>query len=273
MYAPYWNLAESPFQNTPAPRWYHESRSHEEALARLLFVIEQRRACGLLTGVSGTGKSLLLQALARQARRMQREVATLDMSESDSADLLWDLAGSLRLAPAPRQSERDLWRQVQDHLRASQFAHIPTVILADQAEHATPAGLATLRRLLQVGGGNGSVTLIAASRTNSGGLSSLTELADLQVEIEPLTVEEVADYIGHRMLEAGAARTVFQSCAVDVLYESSHGVPREINRLCDLCLVAAAAHELPMIDGRIVTAIVHELELAPTRESRVRVGA
>ena len=46
MYANYWGLAETPFRNTLDARWFYESPVHEEALARLLFLIENQRRCG-----------------------------------------------------------------------------------------------------------------------------------------------------------------------------------------------------------------------------------
>ncbi len=40
MYDNYWGLWESSFYNTINVRWFHESPSREEALARLHFLIE-----------------------------------------------------------------------------------------------------------------------------------------------------------------------------------------------------------------------------------------
>ncbi len=69
MYANYWGLAEIPFRNTIETRWFYESPGHEEALARLIFLIEQRRRCGVLSGPAGSGKSLVLELLRRETLR------------------------------------------------------------------------------------------------------------------------------------------------------------------------------------------------------------
>ena len=63
MYETYWGLAESPFRNLLDDRWFYESPSHEEVLARLHFLVDQRRLCGLLGGPRGTGKSCCCRCL------------------------------------------------------------------------------------------------------------------------------------------------------------------------------------------------------------------
>ena len=50
---------------------------HEEAMARLEYLIEQRRRFGLLRGPAGTGKSLVLKEAAREAKRLGRDVAAV----------------------------------------------------------------------------------------------------------------------------------------------------------------------------------------------------
>ena len=67
MYESHWGLSESPFASRPSTKWFHESPVHDEALARLFYLIEQRRGFGLLSGSSGTGKTLTARAVAGEA--------------------------------------------------------------------------------------------------------------------------------------------------------------------------------------------------------------
>ena len=55
MYKEYWGLRELPFENTPDPRFFYSSAEHQEALARLRYVVSERKACAVLTGVYGCG--------------------------------------------------------------------------------------------------------------------------------------------------------------------------------------------------------------------------
>jgi len=61
MYQTHWGLQESPFRGCLDPKSFYQSPTHEEALARLHFLVEHGRRLGLLTGPSGSGKSLLLE--------------------------------------------------------------------------------------------------------------------------------------------------------------------------------------------------------------------
>ena len=131
MYERYWGLNGSPFQATNDLRWFIETSAHEEALARLSFLVEQRRRFGLLRGPAGTGKSLLLNAVRHDAVRLRREVATVDLFGLDSHEMLWQLAVSMRLGPHDGCSRWWLWQAVHDHLQALCSARLPIVLLCE----------------------------------------------------------------------------------------------------------------------------------------------
>ncbi|MBU1998299.1 MAG: ATPase, partial [Candidatus Omnitrophica bacterium] len=63
MYEVYWGLKEKPFENTPDPKFIYYSPNHEEALARLLYVVREHKGAVLLTGDYGSGKTLLSRVL------------------------------------------------------------------------------------------------------------------------------------------------------------------------------------------------------------------
>ena len=69
MHVAYWGLSRSPFTAQLNPADYYPSAVHEEALARLHFLVDSRRRLGYLLGGSGTGKSLVLDVAALQLRR------------------------------------------------------------------------------------------------------------------------------------------------------------------------------------------------------------
>lgn len=65
MYEKYYGLRKKPFENTPDPEFLYNSAQHEEAFARLLYTIRERKGAAILTGVFGCGKTVLGQALLR----------------------------------------------------------------------------------------------------------------------------------------------------------------------------------------------------------------
>ncbi|MFH1406437.1 MAG: AAA family ATPase, partial [Candidatus Omnitrophota bacterium] len=66
MYEQYWGLKEKAFQNTPDPKFLYLSPEHEEGLSRLNYAVKERTGAGMLTGVFGCGKTLLLYTLIDQ---------------------------------------------------------------------------------------------------------------------------------------------------------------------------------------------------------------
>src|SRR4029079_12254184 len=65
MYEAYWQLQSRPFENSPDARFYYPSESHQGALLKLRYAIENRRGAALLAGALGTGKSLAVATLRR----------------------------------------------------------------------------------------------------------------------------------------------------------------------------------------------------------------
>jgi general secretion pathway protein A len=278
MYAMYWGLTDTPFRTEPDPRWFVETPGHDEALARLLFVIEQRRRCGVLTGPSGTGKSITLEVLAKEVRRRPGAVAAVNLLGKTVHELLWDVASELGLGPAGKNSVAHLWRAVEDFLRGCHATRQTTVLIFDHADQAAPECLTALGRLAQLGSfGNAAVTLIVGVRTESASQIArwLRDIADVPVELTNLSLEDAADYVQSLTRKAGNASQLFDHAALDRLSELSRGNPRELNRLCELSLMAAMVSGDTQVDEATVESVAREFTLirTPVRQSRAELVA
>lgn len=265
MYAQYWGLVSSPFLNTRDTRWFHESPGHEEALARLLYIAEERRQCGVLLGSSGTGKSLLLQRLYRELGRGQRELALVDLQGRSSHEFLWETVAALGLAPGRFDDTLDLWRRLQDHLQSNEYAQIPTVLIFDHLDGADPECARALLRLYHLGNNSAaSLTLIFSLRGENladwGDL--LGDMSELRIELPDLDRSQTQDYIETLLRQAGAVRLLFEPSAIDELYQQTLGNPRRINRLCDLCLLAGMADGQTRVSQAMVAAAGDEVQVS-----------
>ncbi|MGQ0633506.1 MAG: ExeA family protein [Planctomycetaceae bacterium] len=257
MYENYWGLAESPFAPALDPRWFVATPGHEEALARALFVVEQRRACGLLTGPAGVGKSLLLRVVQTGGRRLPCEAVLLDLLGRSAREMLWDTAAALGLGPRPDDTPRALWRALHDHVSSNRIAASQTVLLFDHLDRADPACTTTVERLAQLAADpDNALTVIVA--TQSDRLSqcgpALSQLADLQIHLGTLGQTDTAQYIESRIAKAGASRRLFEETALQQVFAESRGIPRQISRLCEVALLAGAADESPLVTSQIVAA-------------------
>ena len=69
MYETYWRLKQKPFENTADPRFYYPAESHQAALLKLRYTVENRRGAALLAGPSGVGQDPRNDHVARRAGR------------------------------------------------------------------------------------------------------------------------------------------------------------------------------------------------------------
>jgi len=70
----FFGLHEQPFNPTPDPRFLHLTPGHREALAQLVYGVQERKGFLLLTGEVGTGKTTLVQALLRRLARVRNRL-------------------------------------------------------------------------------------------------------------------------------------------------------------------------------------------------------
>src|SRR5919109_509912 len=66
MYLRFYALNEKPFNATPDPRFLYMSPGHREALAQLMYGVQERKGFLILTGHVGTGKTTLLHTLRQR---------------------------------------------------------------------------------------------------------------------------------------------------------------------------------------------------------------
>ena len=87
-------------------------------------------------------------------------------------------------------------------------------------------------------------------------------LADLRIDIEPWGRDETEKYLRASLAQAGCRTAVFAEPALARLQELSHGIPRRINQLADLALLAGAGQDLPQIGPEVVESAYRELSVA-----------
>jgi general secretion pathway protein A len=77
--------------------------------------------------------------------------------------------------------------------------------------------------------------------------------------LEPLSKEDTALYVNHRMKVAGAQRDVFTPPAIRLLYRRSRGIPRLINVVADRALLAGYTRDQRVVDRALVVSAAAEV--------------
>ena len=261
MYQTHWGLRRSPFRGCLDPHFFYQSPTHEEALARLHFLVEQRRRLGLLMGPFGSGKSLLLTVFAEQLRRSGRRVARLDLLGVEPTEMLHLLAAEFGVNLDRCDCLGELWRAVTGRLTEYRYEQVDTIVLFDDADRAGQEVLARVARLAQYDPSpNSRLTIVLAGRREQmGRLGRLLDLAELRIDVEPWEQSDTESFLSTSLAQAGRQSPVFDDPAVTRLHELSHGIPRRISQLADIALAAGAGRELTQIDADVVESVYHEL--------------
>jgi type II secretory pathway predicted ATPase ExeA len=262
MHNAYWRLNHSPFASQLDPKDYYPSGVHEEALARMDFLIANARRLGFLLGESGTGKSLLLEVAARQLRRNPCQLIKMNVVGLGASEFVWRLAQGLGSLQPPLASPLECWRGIHDQLAANRYQRRSTVVLLDDVDEASPELQTAISRLVLFDPqADARITVIVtAQRQRAAALGpKLNELCDLHIELHPWDELETAAYLEHAVTAAGASRPLFQVPAVERIYEFSRGVPRKIRQLAELSLLAGAAESIEEITPGVVESVQQNL--------------
>ncbi len=133
MYESYWHLDHRPFENTDDPRFYYPGESHQGTLLKLRYAVENRRGGAVLAGGSGTGKTLLVQALARQLNESCQPFVQLVFPQMSPTELMSYLADELAAPPAAGRGLDQTIRRIKQFLAENETRDKHAVVVVDEA--------------------------------------------------------------------------------------------------------------------------------------------
>jgi len=277
MYENYWRLKEKPFENTPDPRFFYCSAQHEEALMRLLYVVQERKGSAMLSGEYGSGKTLLSRVLL--GKLLQEEdkykVALIINPAIPVAELLSEIIYQLGQDTLRQDRKIDALHKLNDTLYKTAQDNKHTVIIIDEAQAIEDETVFEELRLLLNFQLNERflLTLLLLGqpelRDKIDRLPQFKQRLALSYHLTTLTESETKGYIEHRCKNAGGLEPIFIPEACNLIYEYSGGVPRQINNLCDLSLVMGMGHKATQIDKQIAQDVIHDFQQGQAVNKRV----
>lgn len=262
MYERHWGFARQPFAGDIDPARYYANPMHDEGLARLQYLVQQRRRLGLLTGEAGTGKSMLLTVLADRLTRDHLPVVQLNLTAVEPAEFPWLLAAGLGLNPRDTDSPVKLWRLIADRVAENRYQQRSTTFLFDDADQAPVALAASLLRLTQCDPSPAArLTLVLATDPEATASlpQRLLDLTELRIELEMWDEATTAGYLSAQLSLAGGPTQVVEPRAAERIQQLCHGNPRRINHLADLAMAASAGLKHTTLDAATVDAVYDEL--------------
>jgi type II secretory pathway predicted ATPase ExeA len=285
LYEAHWQLDRRPFENTSDARFYYPGESHQGAMLKLRYAVENRRGGALLCGPSGSGKTLLVQQLKRHLGNKARPIAHLVFPQMPAEALLAYLADELAAPKVPATpsasasqssgattdyqtiglSIEHTVRRIEQFLAQNSAQNQHAIVAIDEAHLIDDTRtLEALRLLLNFETeSQPALTLLLVGQPGLlpqiDRMPALEERLGVKCLLRPFNVDETAGYVHFRLQAAGAKRQVFEPDSMEVLHELSHGLARQINRLCDLALLVGYAEERDTIGAEQLEAVAQEL--------------
>jgi general secretion pathway protein A len=283
MYEDYFGFLEKPFSLTPDPKFLYRSESHANAFELLQYAIRRREGFVVVTGDIGTGKTTLCRALLEQIDRRTFSALVLNpfLSEDDLLKLILQDFGvvsreEMKAGRLSGVSKQELIDTLYDFLLGLLPLRASAVLIIDEAQNLPLQVLEQLRILSNLETDKEKLLqIIMVGQLNlqpllrSPELRQLDQRVSIRYELKPLTREEMAAYITHRLQVAGGSNAVsFTPRALHCVYQYTGGIPRLINLICDRVLLGAFSARVNSVTHDLVERAAETLDLRPISRSR-----
>lgn len=266
----HFGLRQRPFPSTPDPACYYPATSPERALGRLLRGLDDGEGLLLLTGAPGTGKTLLCHCLLERLDSRVNGAFLTNSHFRDRAGLLQAVLYDLAL-PYQGLGEQEMRLSLTDHLLKGYSEGRRTVLVIDEAQHLDADLLEELRLWGNLEARSGKALQIVLvgqpallDGLNRPELSAFRQRLVVRTRLDPLPLQEAADYLLHHLRVAGGhPERLLADDAAEVLARQSQGVPRLLNQAAHEALALAAEAGAAQVDVEAALEALTLLGLEP----------
>jgi general secretion pathway protein A len=267
MYLSFFGLNEKPFAITPDPRYLYLSERHAEALAHLLYGINEAGGFVQLTGEVGTGKTTIVRSLLAQTPK-NAEIALILNPKMTAPEFLLTICEELGIGvpDSAAESLKDLVDILSGYLLRAHAGGRRVVVVVDEAQNLAPTVLEQVRLLTNLETNTRKLLqIILIGQPELRELLARNELRQLaqritgRYHLNPLTPAETAAYVRHRLRVAGATSDIFSPAALSEVHRLATGVPRVINVVCDRALLGAYSTDRHRVTSSLVRHAAEEV--------------
>lgn len=267
MYLSFFGIAEKPFAITPDPRYLYLGRHHADALAHLVYGINDAGGFIQLTGEVGTGKTTTIRSLLARAPK-NAEIALVINPRLSPLDFLQTICEELGVGmpDGALDSAKELVDQLNRYLLRAHAAGRRVVLIVDEAQNLSVEVLEQVRLLTNLETASQKllqIILIGQPELREllgrNDLRQLAQRVTARFHLQPLAREETIAYVRHRLRIAGATSEIFSAAALREVHRLSGGVPRVINIICDRALLGAYTEDHHHITSALVRRAASEI--------------
>ena len=266
MYESFYGFKVKPFQIIPDPDFLYLSPNHSHALQYLEYGIEHNIGIILLSGEVGSGKTTLIRYL-RQQIGQDIHIVILSNTNLTADQLLEYILIELDIEPDGTKKAQNLLL-FKTYLNSLKAELRRLILIIDESQNLPKDTLEEIRMLSNFQADDGlplQIFLVGQPELRtilkSPGMSQIRQRIAVNYHLNALSLEETMHYIQYRLKVAGASQNPFTVDAVRLIFQSTSGIPRAINILCDSALLYGFAEESQTIEENIIKNVISELDL------------
>ena len=143
MYEAFYGLTGKPFQLSPDPKFYFDSREHRKAMAYLQYGLHQNEGFIVVTGEVGAGKTTLVRSLFQQLDAGQVVAANL-VSTQLSADGMLSMVASAFGIPTDSSDKPRVLRSIEVFLASVAQEDKRCLLVVDEAQNLSAGAVEEL---------------------------------------------------------------------------------------------------------------------------------
>lgn len=264
MYNHFFGFIEKPFHVTPNTKFLYPSTQHESVIQTLHYGIQDRKGFLMLVGEVGTGKTTSLRALLN---RLGSDVQTsLILNPLISTVELLKCINKDFGCETPGETVKHQLDALNYFVLENYKEGRNSVVIIDEAQNLSHEALEMTRLLSNLETETDKLLQILLvgqpeleEKLSEKALRQLVQRIQIYCQLHPLDGVETEKYISHRVQKAGNNPSIaFERNAIRELYKLSGGVPRVINNICDLALLAAFSHGTRVITKQLIREAARE---------------
>jgi general secretion pathway protein A len=268
MYETFYNLAVSPFNNTPNSRFFFETEQHREALAKLEYTVRNRRGFALITGEIGAGKTTLIRTLMRRLGVDARIALVNNTRVSDPQLLIKMIATEFQIDIPAGADKATLLTLLKKYIENQHSVGRTVVVIIDEGQCLTIDEFEELRLLTNLESETDKLMQLLIlgqpelrATLKHPRLAPLIQRIVMYMHLKPMSFDDTTRYIAYRLVRASKGRpnVDFSREALQMIYEYSGGVPRITNLVCDNALLVGYSCNTNLIDSAIVKRAISQM--------------
>jgi len=264
LYTAHFGFSERPFKILPDPDFLYWSKSHQRAFAILEYGMITRAPLTVITGEVGTGKTTLVQALLSQLEH-DTTVGLISNAQGGRGDLLRWVMNALDVPYSETDEYVALFNRFQKFVIQEYSENRNVLLIIDEAQNLEVEVLEELRMLTNINSNKDELLQLILvgqpelrAKISRPELRQFAQRVSATYHIDPMDTLTTHAYVRHRLTHVGGTGKEITPQAIQYIYAQSQGIPRVVNKLCDLALVYAASGGVEKVGLPIVRELIND---------------